>query len=143
MSIKSIILLCFQFLSMGYLVSKFLIGSNLVINSVQFISIGIVVWGIIAGGLTKFNMQPEVKSETLITNGPFKLIRNPMYTGILLFFGTTLLYNSSVPIWIAYVILTITLLLKIYSEERFLESKFGEQYRVYKKNTFRLIPYVF
>lgn len=143
MSIKSIVLLCFQFLSMGYLASKFSISNNLSINAIQLLGIGVAVWGVIAGGLNKFNMQPEVKSDVLITKGPFSYIRNPMYLGVLLFFGTTLNHDSSTMIWIAYVILTITLLLKIYSEERFLESKFGEQYKTYKNRTFRLIPYIF
>ena len=105
--------------------------------------IAIAVWGVLAGGLDKFNMQPEVKSDVLITNGPFSLVRNPMYLGVLLFFSAVISQDPLPKHWIAYVILVITLLLKIYSEEHFLESKFGEQYRHYKNRTFRLIPYVF
>lgn len=143
MSIKSIILLCLQFLSMGYLISKFSIGTDLLINGIELMGIGIAVWGIVAGGLNKFNIQPEVKSNVLITNGPFALIRNPMYLGILLFFGAAISQEPTMKNWLAYIILWITLLFKIRSEEHFLFLKFGESYRDYKKRTFRLIPYIF
>jgi protein-S-isoprenylcysteine O-methyltransferase Ste14 len=128
---------------MGYLISKFSIGTDLLINGIELMGIGIAVWGIVAGGLHKFNMQPEVKSDVLITNGPFALIRNPMYLGILLFFGAAISQEPTMQNWLAYIILWITLLFKIRSEEHFLLLKFGEPYRAYKKRTFRLIPYIF
>ena len=118
-------------------------SDSLIINAIQLLGIVIAVWAVVSGGLNEFNMQPEVKSEVLITNGPFSLIRNPMYLGIFLFFGAAISQDSSIKNWIAYTILTITLLLKIFSEESFLLAKFGELYRTYKKRTFRLIPYIF
>lgn len=143
MSFRSVVLLCLQFLSMGYLINKFSMSHNWFIIAIQLLGIGVALWGIVAGGIHRFNMQPEVKSDVLITNGPFALIRNPMYLGVLLFFGMIIIHKWSTINVIVYLILIMALILKIYSEEHFLESKFGEQYRTYKSKTFRLIPYVY
>jgi len=143
MSIKSLGLLILQFLTMGYLVSGYTIPKNTIVIIVQIIAIAIALWGIFSGGIHSFNAQPEVKSDRLITNGPFKWIRNPMYLGILMFFSSDTIQNSSMLRWIAFCVLALTLLLKIYSEERFLKEKFKTAYTDYKSKTYRLIPFVY
>ncbi len=143
MSLKSSILLCLQFLCMGYLISQLSLNKNLIIILIQLLGISISIWGIVAGGVTKFNIQPEVKSNELITRGPFSLIRNPMYIGIIVLFSPTIVNNPTSFSMLVFVLLIITLILKIYSEEQFLETKFGNQYLIYKAKTYRLIPYLY
>jgi len=92
----------------------------------------------------RFNIQPEVKTEaTLITNGPYKLIRNPMYSGLLLVFGAGLFESFQLIEVSVYVILAAVLLLKIMLEEKYLLLKFGERYSAYKKTSFKLLPYIY
>lgn len=143
MSFKSILLLCAQFLCMGYLIIHFSLYKNLFINGIQLLGVAIALWGIVTGGINKFNIQPEVKSDQLITKGPFSIIRNPMYIGVLLFFAPIVIVKSIILNWVIFGLLIVTLLLKIYREEQFLETKFGEQYLIYKTKTFRLIPFVY
>ncbi|MBT8302921.1 MAG: isoprenylcysteine carboxylmethyltransferase family protein [Bacteroidia bacterium] len=143
MSTKSLVLLVFQFLTMGYLLSGFSISISSWILVVQSIGIVIALSGISAGGIHGFNMQPEVKSDVLITNGIYRYIRNPMYLGILLFFSADLLSRPTLTRMIAFAILIVTLFLKILSEERFLSIKFGDDYAQYKSTSYRLIPFVY
>jgi len=92
----------------------------------------------------RFNIQPEVKTEAkLIIKGPYKLIRNPMYLGLLLFFGAGLLESFQLIKILVYVILAAVLSIKIMLEEKYLLLKFGAPYSEYKKTSFRLLPYIY
>ncbi|WP_396598124.1 methyltransferase family protein [Dokdonia sp. R86516] len=73
----------------------------------------------------------------------FSVLRNPMYTGIILLFLPTILKAHSALMWIYYVLLVTVLILKIYREEIFLQEKFGEVYSLYKARTWRILPYIF
>lgn len=143
MSFKSLVLVLLQFFLIGFIVIK---GTVIFLDALillQLAGISIAIWGTLSIGSSNFNIQPEVKSDALVKNGIYQWIRNPMYLGILLFFIPTVSYSKSVFIWIAYFLLMIVLLLKIVMEEHFLEQKFGEVYLRYKKDSFRLIPYIF
>lgn len=143
MSLKSIVLLVFQFLSMGFLLKGYTFDKSIVGIGVQLIGVTVAVAGILAGGINAFNMHPEVKSEKLITTGIYKWIRNPMYLGLIIFFLADLLTRSTFTRWAAYIVLVITLFFKISSEERFLSMKFGDDFSRYKSSTKRLIPFVY
>ena len=69
--------------------------------------------------------------------------RNPIYSGLITFFTVTVFYNIKYYNLITLIILIITLLIKIDLEEKFLAEHFGEKYIIYKKNSYRLIPFIF
>lgn len=66
-----------------------------------------------------------------------------MYKEVILIFLPTIINNFNLINLLVYVTLIITLLLKIFSEEQFLEQRFGEDYTQYKTGTYRLLPYIF
>lgn len=109
----------------------------------QLLGMIVALWGIVVIKIGNFNIQPEVKSKVLVTKGIFKLLRNPMYTGIILVFLPAIITENTLSLWIYFILLIVVLILKIYKEETFLLEKFGEDYSVYKKNTWRLLPFVY
>jgi protein-S-isoprenylcysteine O-methyltransferase Ste14 len=112
--------------------------------TIQIIGFIISCWGVLAMKIGNFNIQPEVKTNALFrTNGPYKLIRNPMYVGLILFFGASLISNYSNIRLIVLVILILVFIEKIKLEEKFLLEKFGEIYADYKKKTYKLIPFLY
>lgn len=144
MSKRSLILVVLQFSSFLF----FAIDGALFVNNFLFLfqlmGLALGLWGIISMKIGNFNVQPEVKKNALfISKGPYKIIRNPMYTGILIFFGFTLFAKFSYLRLLIYLILTITLLLKLMDEEKFLTERFKYVYLAYKKKTFRLIPFIY
>jgi len=144
MSKKSLVLVIIQFVSFLFFGVTGGLFSTGVLLIFQVIGLAIGLWGIIAMKIGNFNVQPEVKSHAMmVTSGPYKIIRNPMYTGLLLFFGISVLANFSFLRLVVLLILTLVLILKIFMEEGFLKQKFGDVYTTYKKKTFRLIPFVF
>ncbi|HTX80065.1 MAG TPA: isoprenylcysteine carboxylmethyltransferase family protein, partial [Longilinea sp.] len=75
----------------------------------------------------------------LITNGPYRFSRNPQYiVDSLSALGYMILTNS----WMAWIIGTLGIILNImapYTEEPWLEERFGEEYREYKARVPRFI----
>jgi protein-S-isoprenylcysteine O-methyltransferase Ste14 len=82
-----------------------------------------------------------MKEQTLITNGPYRTIRHPIYTAFILILGSTLFVSSNWLLGLCWAGMTI---LEVVSRIRFEESLmveyFGEQYRDYMKKTGRLFP---
>lgn len=143
MTKKSWILVIFQILAMVFLilVNKPIVDGVGVI--IQILGGLVGFWGILAMRIGNFNIQPEVKSETLIQSGPYKWIRNPMYTALILVYLPIILQNFHFVNILVFLFLLIILLIKILSEEQFLEERFGEDYIRYKSITKRLIPFLY
>jgi protein-S-isoprenylcysteine O-methyltransferase Ste14 len=82
-----------------------------------------------------------IKEQSLITSGPYRLIRHPIYTAFLLILSSTLLISANWLIglaWIGMTVLEVTS--RIGFEESLMLEYFGNQYRDYIKRTGRLLP---
>lgn len=92
--------------------------------------------------LGNFNIYPQVKdSAQLIVSGPYRFIRHPMYTSLLLVALGFVLYNGHMMNVVSFAILVVVLFTKAINEERFLSEKFTG-YRDYMSRTSRFLPYV-
>ncbi|MDR0733276.1 MAG: isoprenylcysteine carboxylmethyltransferase family protein [Dysgonamonadaceae bacterium] len=84
------------------------------------------------------------RKHTLITAGPYKRVRHPMYSNMMLWLVSFALITAN---WFyALTIstgLVILLSVRIPDEEKLMIERFGEQYREYMKRTKRLIPFIF
>ena len=84
-----------------------------------------------------------MKEQTLITSGPYRTIRHPIYTAFILILGSTLLISSNWLIGLCWAGMTILeVISRISFEESLMLEFFGEQYREYMKKTGRLLPKV-
>ncbi|MDR3336279.1 MAG: isoprenylcysteine carboxylmethyltransferase family protein [Treponema sp.] len=81
----------------------------------------------------------EKNSHELITSGMFKYSRNPIFLFMDLFFTGIMLVYPNIPCIAMAVGAIIGIHLQIKREEKFLEGKFGEQYREYKKQARRYL----
>jgi protein-S-isoprenylcysteine O-methyltransferase len=92
-----------------------------------------------------FTTDVSIHNEhMLITEGPYRCVRHPAYTGLIIAFTGAGLAMGDL---IAVLILTIPTLLafnyRITIEERFLINKFGKVYLDYCNQTKKLLPWVF
>jgi protein-S-isoprenylcysteine O-methyltransferase Ste14 len=78
----------------------------------------------------------------LVTTGPYKIIRHPMYSSVLLLCFGLLLTNLTFVRVAVYGALLWDLILKLSLEECLLTDHF-EEYRKYKVGTYRLVPFIF
>jgi len=81
------------------------------------------------------------KSKEIITEGPYSICRNPLYIGsFLLAIGVGLCFENLLILILIPAIIIPVHIIAARMEETHLESKFGEQYRIYKQNTPRFWP---
>jgi protein-S-isoprenylcysteine O-methyltransferase Ste14 len=100
-------------------------------------------WTLLHNRLGNFNIHPAPKAEgVLVTAGPYRLMRHPMYTSVLL--GAAALAN--VPElwtgWLLWAALAWVLLLKSSLEEQWLRTHHAG-YSAYCKACKRFVPWVF
>ncbi|MCR5589493.1 MAG: isoprenylcysteine carboxylmethyltransferase family protein [Bacteroidales bacterium] len=84
-----------------------------------------------------FGHEVAPRTQHLMTDGPYRLNRNPMLSG-------TLLYLAGVVVWLwtwqallVWVLFFAIMLVQVISEERRLHRDFGEEYDAYRHNTRR------
>jgi len=86
-------------------------------------------------------MGHEVAPRTkhLMTDGPYKISRNPMLSGTYLYYIGILIALWSGWALLVFAIIATVMMLQVRSEEKRLEADFGQEYLDYKKRTGRFI----
>lgn len=84
----------------------------------------------------------ELQEEhRLVTSGPYRWVRHPMYTVHIVYFFAWVLVSANLLLLINY-LLTLTLVFaRIPKEEKMLLEQFGGEYGDYMKRTGRLLPH--
>jgi len=81
------------------------------------------------------------KDHVLVTRGPYRWIRHPLYTtGIAIFIALGLVQASWLILLLAVIGFVLIQLVVIPAEERALTAKFGDRYRDYMTGTGRMLP---
>jgi protein-S-isoprenylcysteine O-methyltransferase Ste14 len=97
------------------------------------LAVGLLIWGrqtLVTGGT---NVDPSLPSTAVVTSGPYRFSRNPLYMGLtVVYLGLTLALDT----WWGIILLALVLIVMhrgvIQREERYLERKFGDGYRQYR-----------
>lgn len=104
--------------------------------------LAIVIW---LTAMSQIGFIPSIKSkERVISTGPYRLVRHPLYLGNLLFpLGLALLFRASVALYFIPVLAVLYSAL-IVIEEKGLLAEYGEDYKRYReKVAYRLLPLLF
>lgn len=84
------------------------------------------------------SIRPDMPSEAILTTGPFRFTRNPLYLSLAsLQIGIGIAASMAWVIVLAIPALTVIRYGVIAREERYLEGKFGETYLSYKNSVRR------
>jgi protein-S-isoprenylcysteine O-methyltransferase Ste14 len=84
---------------------------------------------------------PVIAAQKLVVGGPFEYCRNPMSFGIFLFYGGIGIWVGSISAIVIVLLFAILLVayIKVF-EEKELETRLGNEYSKYKRDTPFLIP---
>jgi len=106
------------------------------------LSVALVGWTLAHNRLGNFRIHPAPKVDgRLITGGPYRLVRHPMYTAVLL--GGAALAGASEPVgaWLVWLALAGVLWVKASLEETWLSEHYPH-YAAYCSTSKRFIPWL-
>ena len=114
------------------------IGIAVMLAGIAFRQYAIAVLGRYFSGV--LGVQKEQK---VVESGPYRLIRHPSYTGVLIFLaGMGLALQSWAAVLVNIAIFAVAYGYRMFVEEKVLISELGNNYVEYMKRTKRVIPYL-
>ncbi|CAH8282150.1 protein-S-isoprenylcysteine O-methyltransferase Ste14 [Mariniflexile fucanivorans] len=139
----SLIAFLISLLGLLYLIkNNSILSLNPIALIIQIASVGIMVWARITFGIKSFHVSSNATKEKLITNGPYKWWRHPIYASIIYFFLACLIAFPNYKTFIAVLIIVFSTYVRMLFEEKELIETF-ENYSEYSKKAKRIIPFIF
>ena len=126
----------------GLMVKHSLFANNLIAIAVQILAVLLMLWARLTFGLRSFHASAGPTEGGLITTGPYRLLRHPIYSAILYFLWAGALSHLSIVSFLLAVLATGAIAVRIVAEERLLVKLYPE-YTSYAARTKRVIPFVF
>ncbi len=110
---------------------------------IMILGFTIYYWGVLTLGHFCSGFVRVIQDHKVIRNGPYRLVRHPVYASeILSFIGLGLALKS----WVALLIILVTTSVyyskRIRIEEKFLTAELGDEYVQYMKSVKRIIPHI-
>lgn len=100
-----------------------------------------LLWWVLSTLGRNFSMSLTTEGHTLVTQGPYRWVRHPMYTAFVLIFGGLFLLTANCFIGAsAGFLYGAAMLIRTPREERLLIEAFGDEYRRYMERTGRFLP---
>ena len=118
-----------------------IIANGIIAQSIQVLSVLLMVWARITFGRRSFHAGAEPTEGGLITTGPYRFIRHPIYASILYFFWAAIITNWTLINAGIGVVVTFCLVIRMIAEEKLVALKYPD-YESYSSCTKRIIPYV-
>ncbi len=109
---------------------------------IVLLGLGVTLWARLALGRNWSGAVTFKQGHELIERGPYRYVRHPIYTGILLMALGTAMLRPWTSAFAFCGILVISLWFKLRAEERLLTRHFPEQYPRYRQRVRALIPFV-
>ena len=98
----------------------------------------LALWGAWTMHRAGTHIDPRQPTSTIVTHGPFRFTRNPLYLSLsLLSAGAALFFNLPWNLLTLLPTLCVINRFVVRREERYLQSKFGDAYRHYQQKTRR------
>jgi protein-S-isoprenylcysteine O-methyltransferase Ste14 len=107
----------------------------------QLLAVALNIWARTTFQKGQFKIQAEPGAGTMLTSGPYKIIRHPMYAAVLLFIWSSILGHLSVITIIIGLIGTSVATIRIVNEEKLLKAQYPD-YAEYSRKTWRIIPFI-
>jgi protein-S-isoprenylcysteine O-methyltransferase len=105
--------------------------------------VGLSIWARLILGENWSNFPSLKQNHALIMTGPYRLVRHPIYTGLLIALLGSAVQYGLVRSFLAVLTCAVGLYLKVSVEEEFMVQRFGEAYLRYRRNVNALVPFLF
>ena len=127
---------------LGLFFSHSLLSPSPLVIGLQAVAVALMAWARVTFGRRSFHAAADTTEGGLVTSGPYRYLRNPIYTSLVLFCFAGA--GAHVSRWSAAFALAVLggALVRVFVEERFLRIRYPE-YAQYAARTKRMVPYVF
>jgi len=91
------------------------------------------------------NWSSEValkQGHELVKTGPYRFVRHPIYTGLLLMCLGTAIVPGQLRSWLGFLLLCAGFWIKLKQEETLMLQHFPDEYPVYRRQVKVLIPFI-
>jgi protein-S-isoprenylcysteine O-methyltransferase Ste14 len=105
------------------------------------LGLGFAIWARLHIGRNWGSPMTQKDEPELVTTGPYRLVRHPIYSGILVAGAGTALALS----WVWLVAVALAGVYFLYSaivEERYMAEQFSDDYSAYRRSTKMLLPFI-
>ncbi|HTX51081.1 MAG TPA: isoprenylcysteine carboxylmethyltransferase family protein [Caulobacteraceae bacterium] len=104
--------------------------------------LGFTWWARLTLGSLWSGTVQRKEAHAIVETGPYRLVRHPIYTGLLAAFASVALQLASPLGFVGFAFFTLGFFLKARLEERFLMAELGESaYADYRRRTPMLVPF--
>jgi protein-S-isoprenylcysteine O-methyltransferase Ste14 len=125
----------------GLVYTGSLLGRGPVTIGLQVAAFLVMIWARLTFGVRSFHYAANPTEGGLVTTGPYRYVRHPIYSAILLFVWTGIAANLS-PVSVALgLVVTAMLWLRIAFEEPLVRQRYPE-YAEYARRTKRVVPFI-
>jgi protein-S-isoprenylcysteine O-methyltransferase Ste14 len=104
--------------------------------------LGFCIWARFTLGRNWSGAVTLKEGHELIERGPYRLVRHPIYTGLLAMFLGTVIVLGHVAGITGLVLVFVSFWIKLRDEERIMLNQFPDQYAAYQLRAKRIIPFV-
>jgi protein-S-isoprenylcysteine O-methyltransferase Ste14 len=104
--------------------------------------LGFALWARVTLGRNWSGVVTLKEGHELVQRGPYRLVRHPIYTGMLTMFFATALVQLHVAGFVGVLLTFASFWIKLDREERLMIQQFPERYAAYQQRVKRIIPFV-
>lgn len=141
---KVLIYISLQYiLFLGLLLTGPTVPSNPILIFFEIIGIWYLVWVLWTNFVLKFDLSYRpVSKARLVAKGPYKYIRHPFSTALILISLVLIINNFDLLRFVLWALLIVVIVLKTRYEETIF-SRFFNDFSLYRQRTYRLIPFIY
>ena len=127
---------------LGLLVSRHLFSSSVLVISLQILALGLLLWSRVTFGRRSYHLGADPTAGGLVTGGPYRYIRHPIYAAFCLFTSAGMAAHWSWSAGLCEGLILGSAVIRIFCEESLVAARYPE-YAQYSVKTWRMIPYVY
>ena len=145
MNLRIASLIAFEIAVVGaiyLLYNNSILSKNPVSICVQLLSAILMIWARYTFGFRSFHAAANTTKGQLVTNGPYRWLRHPIYASLIYFFWASVIAYPTIKTIAAVVLISSGLFVRMIIEEKFLLATY-DNYAEYSKRTKRIVPFLF
>jgi protein-S-isoprenylcysteine O-methyltransferase Ste14 len=118
-----------------------LISTSPFVIAIQVLAVGLSVWARASFPSRTFRIDATPASSTMIRQGPYRFIRHPMYSAVLLFIWSAVFSHLGLWTLVLLVVVTAVVASRIAFEEQTLQKQYPD-YAAFVNETKAVIPFL-